>query len=282
MSCVAAPSLDELIQKFWETEEIPSKIIYSPEEELCETHFSQTHSRNADGRYIIRLPFRNNQPPVLGDSYNLAQRLYSKTERRLLRNSDLAAEYNKFLAEYEVLGHMEQVRDSTSRRRPVYLPHHPVIRESSSTTKVRVVFNASSVTSNGFTLNDCLLVGPKLQNDLGGVLLNWRFYRYVYLADIEKMFRQILVHPDDVDYQRIVWRPNPQSPVLSYRLLTVTYGTASAPYLAIRVRHQLADDESRRFPQAAKILKNSAYVDDLLLVRMTSRPLYNCALSLTI
>ncbi|XP_029179167.1 uncharacterized protein LOC114946687 [Nylanderia fulva] len=264
MSCVAAPSLDELIQKFWETEEIPSKIIYSPEEELCETHFSQTHSRNADGRYIIRLPFRNNQPPVLGDSYNLAQRLYSKTERRLLRNSDLAAEYNKFLAEYEVLGHMEQVRDSTSRRRPVYLPHHPVIRESSSTTKVRVVFNASSVTSNGFTLNDCLLVGPKLQNDLGGVLLNWRFYRYVYLADIEKMFRQILVHPDDVDYQRIVWRPNPQSPVLSYRLLTVTYGTASAPYLAIRVRHQLADDESRRFPQAAKILKNSAYVDDLL------------------
>ncbi|XP_029157225.1 uncharacterized protein LOC114929725 [Nylanderia fulva] len=159
---------------------------------------------------------------------------------------------------------MEQVRDSTSRRRPVYLPHHPVIRESSSTTKVRVVFNASSVTSNGFTLNDCLLVGPKLQNDLGGVLLNWRFYRYVYLADIEKMFRQILVHPDDVDYQRIVWRPNPQSPVLSYRLLTVTYGTASAPYLAIRVRHQLADDESRRFPQAAKILKNSAYVDDLL------------------
>ncbi|XP_029157630.1 uncharacterized protein LOC114930057 [Nylanderia fulva] len=186
MSCVAAPCLDELIQKFWETEEIPSKIIYSSEEELCETHFRQTHSRNADGRYMIRLPFRNNQPPVLGDSYNLAQRLYSQTERRLLCNSNLAAEYNKFLAEYEVLGHMEQVRDSTAHCRPVYLSHHPVIWESSSTTKVRVVFNASSVTSNGSTLNDCLLVGPKLQNDLGGVLLSWRSYRYVYLADIEK------------------------------------------------------------------------------------------------
>jgi hypothetical protein len=109
-----------------------------------------------------------------------------------------------------------------------------------------------------------LAIGPKLQNDLAGVLLCWRLHRYVYLADIEKMFRQILVHPDDVDYQRILWRPDPQGPVLSYRLLTVTYGTACAPYIAIRVRHQLADDESRRFPQAAKILKDSAYVDDLL------------------
>jgi len=50
----------------------------------------------------------------------------------------------------------------------------------------------------------------------------------------------------------------------SYRLLTVTYSTACAPYIAIRVRHQLADDESRRFPQAEKILKTSSYVDDLL------------------
>lgn len=48
----------------------------------------------------------------------------------------------------------------------VYLPHHPVIRESSSTTKLRVVFNASSNTSNNTSLNSHLLIGPKLLNDL--------------------------------------------------------------------------------------------------------------------
>lgn len=75
----------------------------------------------------------------------------------------------------------------------VFIPHHPVIRESSATTRLRVVFNVSSVTSNGSSLNDHLLAGPKLQTELPAVILQWRKFTYVYTADVTKMYRQIRV-----------------------------------------------------------------------------------------
>ncbi|XP_012228849.1 uncharacterized protein [Linepithema humile] len=146
----------------------------------------------------------------------------------------------------------------------VYLPHHPVVKSKSLSTKLRVVFNTSCATSNKTFLNDHLHTGPKLQTDLMSILIKWRQHKYVYLADIEKMFRQIMVHPEDADYQRILWRPSSQSSIQSYRLRTVTYSTAPAPYLAIRVLHQLVEDEGHRFPLARSILLHETYVDDIL------------------
>lgn len=139
-----------------------------------------------------------------------------------------------------------------------------MVRETSQTTRVRVVFNASCPTSNGSSLNDFLHIGPKLQADLFSLILRWRKHPYVYTADIEKMFRQIKIHPEDVDYQRILWRANPTDELSSFRLLTVTYGTASAPYLANHVLKQLAKDEGNAYPLAVPILENCVYVDDVM------------------
>ncbi|UYV70379.1 hypothetical protein LAZ67_7002788 [Cordylochernes scorpioides] len=49
---------------------------------------------------------------------------------------------------------------------------------------------------------------------------NLRTYPVAITADIEKMYRQIRIHPEDADYQRILWRPSPEEPVVDYRLLT--------------------------------------------------------------
>lgn len=151
-------------------------------------------------------------------------------------------------------------------RRVSLLYTYRIIRfyESSSTTKLRVVFKASCKTSNGSTLNDHLMPEPKLQRDLPSIILRWRQFQFVYTADIEKMFRQIRVHPDDVDFTRILWRPQKNSFIQSYQLLTVTYGTAPAPYLAMRVINQLALDDGDSFPRARDIIRNSIYVDDVL------------------
>lgn len=54
------------------------------------------------------------------------------------------------------------------------------------------------------------------------------------------------------------------SELREYNLLTVTYGTISAPYLALRVLQQLNQDEEARFPFAPPILKHNIYVDDVL------------------
>ncbi|XP_070171430.1 uncharacterized protein, partial [Polyergus mexicanus] len=265
LNCVTIPSLDSLLQKFWEIEEISSELPLSEEDKKCEQHFIETHQRAEDGRYIIRLPFKTNPPLDIGASRETAALLYSKLEQRLRKNPDLAKPYHSFLNEYKSMGHMESVSDENpTLNQAVYIPHHPVLRESSSTTKLRVVFNASCKTSNGSTLNNHLMTGPKLQRDLSSIILRWRQFRYVYTADIEKMFRQIRVHRDDVDFLRIFWRSNINSPIQFYRLLTVTYGTAPAPYLAMRVINQLAIDEGHSFPKAQTIVQDSIYVDDVL------------------
>jgi len=46
--------------------------------------------------------------------------------------------------------------------------------------------------------------------------------------------------------------------------LTVTYGTASAPFLALRVIRQLVQDEGQAFPLAVPVLQDHIYVDDVL------------------
>ena len=78
------------------------------------------------------------------------------------------------------------------------------------------------------------------------------------------MYRQILVHQNDTILQRILWRDNPESEIKEYELLTVTFGTASAPYLAVRSLHQVAHDECRDKPEIEKIVLNNFYMDDLM------------------
>lgn len=154
--------------------------------------------------------------------------------------------------------------ESSVTSQAVYIPHHPVVRESSTTTRVRVVFNASSITTNGTSLNTHLLAGAKLQTEIFDVILRWRQYRYVYTADMAKMFRQIWVDPRDQDYQRILWYSDNSTDIQEYKLCTVTYGTVSAPYLSLRVLRQLVTDEGEKFPLAVPVFKNHIYVDDVI------------------
>ncbi|XP_025270380.1 uncharacterized protein LOC112639719 [Camponotus floridanus] len=257
-------SLDKELRRFWEIEEIPRQILLTPEEQQCENYFKSTYSRDSDGRYIVRLPFKRGPPIEIGDSYNLAKRLTKTLHRRLAANLLLKTEYTEFMDEYERLGHMRKVSQPSSESQCVYIPHHPIIRESSLTTHLRVVFNASCHTTNATSLNDHLLKGPKLQNDLAAVILRWRQHRYVYSADIAKMYRQIKIDYRDIDYQRILWAKNSNESIQAYQLLTVTYGTTAAPYLALRVLRQLVIDEGNKFPIASHILQHNMYVDDVL------------------
>lgn len=69
-----------------------------------------------------------------------------------------------------------------------------------------MVFNGSLTTSKGHSLNKNLQIGPNLLPPLDGVILKWRWHRFVFSTDIEKMYRQILMQPEDRDLQRILWR----------------------------------------------------------------------------
>lgn len=260
-SNVSCNAVDVAIQldKFWKIEDADLNSSRSFEEEECEKHYVKHTTRKSDGRYIVRLPFRYGEHNF-GDSRSQAMRRLDSLQRRLNTNDKLKTEYEKVMHEYIKLGHMSLINDESNDG--YYMPHHAVIKMSSNTTKVRVVFDASAKSSKGFSLNESLLVGPTIQPKLFNHLLRFRTYKYVITADIAKMYRQIIVHPDDRRYQRVLWYH--QGEIKTFQLNTVTFGVSSAPYLAIRTLQQLADDESTCFPRAARILKTNFYVDDLL------------------
>ncbi|XP_011884105.1 PREDICTED: uncharacterized protein LOC105571249 [Vollenhovia emeryi] len=263
ISC--SPSLEQELRRFWEVEELPQRQILTPHDKQCEEHFSSTHSRDSDGRYVVRLPFKKGPPIEIGNSRVRAEKMLSTLTRRLRADKPLSTEYHLFLAEYERLNHMRPaVFSQRDEEQSVYIPHHGVIREGSATSHIRVVFNASSVTSNGTSLNDHLIAGPKLQNEITAVILRWRQYQYVYSADIAKMYRQIRLDHRDINYQRILWQPSTRELPTDYQLLTVTYGMSCAPFLALRVLKQLVQDEGHLFPLAVPVLRDNIYVDDVL------------------
>lgn len=96
--------------------------------------------------------------------------------------------------------------------------------------------------TSGLSLNDLQMIGSAIQGDLIAILLRFRENRYVACADIEKMYRQVLIEDDERDYQLILWRDDPSKPLMVYQLNTVTYGTASAPFLSCRCLKQLAQE----------------------------------------
>jgi len=168
------------------------------------------------------------------------------------------------MKEYEELGHMQPVKYQEGKSTCYYLPHHPVFKETSCTTKTGVVFDGGAKTSNGMSLNDILQVGATVQQDLYSIVLRFRTHQVCFTADIAKMYRQIVVHPQDRDLQRILWRYSSEEPIQESRLTAVTYGTSSAPFLATRCLKKLADDNKKQHPRADQVLSNDFYVDDLL------------------
>lgn len=256
--------LDKSMRRFWETEEIPTKLMLTPDEVKCEEHFAATHRRNENGRFVVKLPFKDPEFHVGENKFQSLQRMKAM-ERKFNLNSNFKRRYCDFIDEYMHLEHLEKVpEEEISGGKVHYLPHHAVIKESSSSTKLRVVFDASSRSDQGTTLNDHLLVGPTIQEDLFTTVVRFRTYQFAFTADIEKMYRQILVDKGDRDYQRIVWRSSEEEPMNHYRLNTVTYGTSSAPFLAMRCLQQLGKDNEEKFPEASKSIQQSFYVDDLM------------------
>lgn len=192
-------------------------------------------------------------------------RRFLQMERKGEQYKKMFEGYRAFMDTYLKLGHMERVPvDEIDMQPQCYLPHHAVFKPDSTTTKLRVVFDATAATTNGKGLNDLLLTGPRLQETLTAILMRWRTHRIAVTADIEKMYRQILVAPEHRDYQRILWRNTSDGEVEHYRLRTVTYGTASAPYMAVKTIQRLASDEKMRFPWASMVVNNDFYVDDCL------------------
>ena len=256
---------NRLLQKYWKLEEVPGEETPLLEEELMAvTHFRETHGRQPDGRYVVGLPKR--EPHLqLGRSRDNALRHYTSNERSLKRKNQWDS-CHQGVGEYLELGHAEKV-PSQELSQPAfstfYLPMHGVVKEESTTTKLRIVFDGSAKTSTGNSLNDTLLPGPCLYPLLHTVINKFRTHRIGMSSDISKMFREVALLSEDYDLHRFLHRDE-AGKMVDCRMTRLTFGITTSPYLASQVLRQLASDYKDDFPRAADLIHKAFYMDDCL------------------
>ena len=182
-------------------------------------------------------------------------------ERKFHRQPEFAAQYHQFINDYISQGHAYL---APANFKPAFvIPHHGIFKSSGGNSKIRVVFDGSSTSSSGTSLNQCLHSGPPLQAYLPDIITLFRLYPYAFTCDLQQCFRQILIAREDHKYQTILWRDSPDKPIQLYCLATVTYGLSSSPYQALRVIKQLVIDEGAGHQLAVAALSHNIFVDDI-------------------
>ena len=225
-------------------------------------HF-QASIRHVDGRYEVCLPWKTpvSQSQLL-DNEKLARTRLVHLDRKLAKDPSLHVGYDRALSVIEDLGVIEEVKvgEVTGPHPVYYMPHRPVVKESSSTTKIRPVFDASARGYNGVSLNDCMEVGPCLITSLVEILIRFRRWRFALVSDITKAFLQISVRKEDRDVHRFLW--NKEGVVRTMRFTRVPFGNRSSPFLLnATIKYHLSS-----FPESRTVqeLQDNLYVDNWL------------------
>ncbi|GBN00526.1 hypothetical protein AVEN_171744-1 [Araneus ventricosus] len=252
-------SIDDCLRKFWEVETITeSEKMLSEEEEFCEHHY-KTHKRDETGRYIVQMSV--NYFEKLGESKIMAIKTLDQLWKSLSRDEAMKNLYQDFMQDFL---ETEKVNDDTSASTLCYyLPRYGVFRPETTTTKLSVLFNASSPTTSVTGLNDHLSKGL-VKEDIFEIMTRFRKHKFNFTAVFQKMYCQILIDPAQSDILRIIWKDRDDAVPMEFRLKTVTFGTASAPFLAMEILKQLAFDESSRFSLASDVAQQDTYIYDIV------------------
>lgn len=188
-------------------------------DKICEENFHKTTHRNSDGLYIITQPFKYPNNIDIGHFKRIASAKLFRNHRYLLKRPEIKAEYDKAILEYLERGQMKKVeKDSSDKAIQYYLPHHAVIKPDRINTKLSVVFNASWPKSNHKSLNDFFPIGPTLEKDLVILITKWQLFHFVFNGDIKKIYRKILVDPDHIRFQRILFIKSTEDSIDDFEL----------------------------------------------------------------
>ena len=243
-------SVDELLA----IERLEENLVYHPKKK----------------RFITKLLFK--EKPKIQNNFRQAKQRLDSMLRKLSKNSEHKKLYLNSINEMIELGFLEPVEDQNpgDPNKPIYyLCHRGVFLLDRETTPCRPVFDASCKMPNGLSLNDLILPGPAILNDLRGCALRFRADPIAIQADVSKQFLNIWLHEDQRDYLRILWYDQ-NGKLLVYRFKTITFGLSDAPIQSVTCLQRLAkmtleDPKSSEWDiKAAKIILKRFYMDDLL------------------
>ncbi len=216
--------------------------------------------KNSSGHYEMPLPFK--ERPKLPDNRQLALVRLNHLKRKLLKDQRYKEHYVKFIEGVIERGEAEEVKDGGCEGNKWYVPHHGVYHPKKQ-DKLRVVFDCSA-RYDGISLNDYLLQGPDLMNNLIGILLRFRQHSVALICDVEKMFHQFHVCKADRDFLRFLWWRNgdlkeqPQE----YSMKVHLFGASSSPGCVNYGLKHLTEGNKDQYPLGFDFVMNNFYVDD--------------------
>ena len=227
------------------------------------TEFREQLRRSPNGWYEARLPWKGDHPPLPSNESGSLKRLGNLVQR--LKKTGGLDEYNAIIHDQLREGIVEEA-DMPASGKEFYIPHKAVVRENVESTKMRVVYDASAKAhSSAPSLNDCLEVGPPLQNKLWKVLVRGRFHPVAFAGDIHKAFLQVRIHVQDRDALRFHWleAKDPQR-IRTYRFTRALFGLGPSPFLLGGVIQQHLNTCRDEHPKCVEEIERELYVDDIL------------------
>ena len=260
-------SNDRLLQKFWDLD----TLGILPEEKTVHESFENEIEYNSKGEfYSVGLPWRESCSQ-LPDNFDVCVKRLASNIRKLKREPEILREYDAIFQSQLEQGIIEKCEDpqNGSSEFPVhYLPHRAVVREDKSSTKVRIVFDASSkISKTSLSLNQCLFKGPQLTPLLFDILVRFRSYPVAFVCDLEKAFHQIRVKSEQRDALRFLWVKDIDSEeicVVMYRFCRVVFGLTSSPFLLNGTLRHHFNQFLSQFPEIVPRIIKSLYVDDFI------------------
>ncbi|EYC27487.1 hypothetical protein Y032_0009g755 [Ancylostoma ceylanicum] len=218
-----------------------------------------------NGRITAGFPFTEDVAN-LSDNFNVAIRRFQSLFKVLQGDTEKMFLYNDTLMDYLKEGIIEDCNNAGTGIATFYLPHRHVWTPSKS-TKLRVVFDASSHAKDQLSLNDVVYEGYSLSPLIHEILLRFRTHQYTMTADIQKAFLQIQLPEDHRDVTRFLWvkdlsKPPQGSNLRYFRFCRVPFGVNAGPAILNQSLLKHIEETSSVLGQE---LSNSLYVDNVLL-----------------
>ena len=261
------PSERELIERLWRLENANDEDIAMSRDDQHVIEMWEKSTVKVNGRYSLDIPFKS-RPPNLPNNRIMAEHRLKLLGKRLQKNDSLCQKYKDEMHKLidkqyaEVVTPEELERDDGS---VYYLPHHPVINPRKP-DKCQIVFDCAA-NSAGISLNSQVHQGPDLTNKLLGVLMRFRQGPVAFMADIEAMFLQVNVNPEDRDALRFLWwkhdDPTQELEVLCMR--SHLFGGVWSPSCVNYALHPTVEDNNKDFDEETQhTVLHNFYVDDCL------------------
>ena len=222
--------VENMLKRLYEIESVPSVPVEGDEVSQDDVKFLEIMNskvEKVDGHYVIPLPFREKDSSIVTNLKTAERRLFG-LKRRFEKDKKFRNDYISSVSTLLKKGYARKVSCGYPEGKNWFIPHHGVYHPRKK--KLRVVWDCSSVTG-GVSLNDLLLQGPDLSNDLLGVLIRFREEKIAFMADIEAMFYQVRVPKNQRGFFQFLWWEDGDTsrPYECYEMCVHVFGATSSP-----------------------------------------------------